>query len=169
MEVPSSRRRWADLATLIALAGLIVTMVFNTIGVRRSVEQAEREAEQARIARHNAQVGMLTSLSSFLQRTEVALAQTRAADKRCRPQIQLSTRDRATILTQLQNYDYLAWLFNQPTWTMEQAKRYWGPNMLRAFDIANSVYSYPYVKREFEELEEFHKTGIEYLPPPRPC
>lgn len=157
-----TRPWWAEVATLVAIGGLLVTLVFNTLAVRQSAQQAElqadeaaRAAEQARLARLDAQVGMLTSVSSFLHETDASVAQTHAEDQLCRPELRLSPKARAELLTQIASYDYLAWLFNRGTWTMEAAKSYWGPNMVQAFDVGTGEYDHEYMRRAFPELFKF--------------
>jgi hypothetical protein len=162
-------RRW-DVATLVAIVGLLVTMVFNTMSARQSADQAKHSAEQARLGRIDSQAVMLTSLSSYLQRTNVALERLDADALRCNAVIEPSSKQRAAILTQLAAYDYLAWLFNQETWTMNAAKRYWGPSILRAHEIATGVFEVSDVQREFRELDHFRRvTSRQLRLQPMPC
>lgn len=166
---------WADIATLVAFAGLLVTMVFNTLAVRESAKQSElqadeaaRSAEQARLTRLDAQIGMLTSLSSFLQQTSARVDRTRAPEKLCRPELKLSEPEVAALFTQVEGYDYLAWLFNQPTWTMESAKAYWAPDMLLALNMAARERP-SIVNKRFPELARFIQTEPEDLLPSQPA
>jgi len=160
-------------ATLVAVAGLLVTMIFNTLAVRENARQSElqadeaaRSAEHARAARLDTQIGMLTSLSTFFQQTAPAVD--RAGNKLCNPQLQLSAATRAELLRQVGGYDYLAWLFNQRTWTMESAKRYWGPGMMQAFQVAATQFRVDEVIETFPELARFVRNAPKDLKPPRP-
>ena len=90
-------RWWRDVATLVALAGLLGTMVFNTIGVRHTATESRKQAEQARLSRQDGQIALMTSLSTFLQDTDLALEQTRAGEKVCDPTIRLTRRERFAI------------------------------------------------------------------------
>jgi hypothetical protein len=160
---PDRQRGWRDVATLIALAGvlvalagLVITMVFNTISVQQGVEQARDQAKQARQTSLHTEIGMLTSLSAYLQQTDVALTLTRAERHLQNPRVPLSAREKAKVLTQLQSYDYLAWLFNQrDVWKLSAARRYWKRRMLHAFKIATGVYDLSAVAKHFPELVHF--------------
>jgi hypothetical protein len=147
-------------ATLVAVAALAVTLFFNTLGVRQGVEQARQQAEQARQTSLHTEIGMLTSLSAYLQQTDVALTLTGAERHFHNPKVDLSTRETSKVLAQLQSYDYLAWLFNQKdVWKLSTAELYWKPRMLHALDIANSVYEAPAVARHFPELLRFARAA----------
>jgi hypothetical protein len=53
-------RSWREAATILGLLGLLVTMVFNTVGVCQQVEQAERARREATQTRIDTQIGLLT-------------------------------------------------------------------------------------------------------------
>jgi hypothetical protein len=162
---PRRGRWWHDHGTLVAAGALIVALAFNTIAACQSARESRRQAEEAELSRLDAQIGVLTSVSAVFQQTDVALARTRAERASCRPSIELTEIEEAIILRHLKNYDYLAMLFNQPTWTMIAAERYWRPVMLRALAIAVSVFKADAVAEQFPELTKFG-TGFA---PPRLC
>jgi hypothetical protein len=152
------RAEWRAAATMVALAGVLITLIFNTINVRSTTLQLKQAADDARASRMDAQVGMLTSLSLFLQARDIELSHTSAARKLCHPQITVAAGARAALTRQLKNYDYLAFLFNQPMWTLKAAKDYWAPSMIHAFDVATQVWDVPGVRRRFPQLERFRDT-----------
>lgn len=169
------RKGWTNIATIVAVVGLLVTLVFNTLAVREGARQSElqadeaaRSARQARLARLDAQIGMLTSVSSFLQQTSAKVSETRAPDKLCRPELRLSKPAVASLFTQVESYDYLAWLFNQETWTMDSAKAYWAPDMLQAFNMAARERDPGALRERFPELMRFLRTMPDDLLPPQP-
>jgi hypothetical protein len=156
----NGRGGWLNVATLLALGTLVVTMVFNTLGVRQGVDQTRQQAQQARETALHTEIGMLTSLSAYLQQVDVALTLTGAEEHLHNPKVSLTQREASKVLAQLQSYDYLAWLFNQKeVWKLSSATLYWKPRMLHALDIANSVYSPPAVARHFPELVHFARAG----------
>jgi hypothetical protein len=166
---------WADIATILAVAGLLVTMIFNTLAVRDGARQSEFQAgeaatsaRQARLARLDAQVGMLTSVSAFLQQTAARVSETRAPEKLCHPELRLSKREVEALFTQVESYDYLAWLFNQRTWTMKSAEAYWAPDMLQAFNMAARERDSDALRKRFPELTRFLSATPEDLLPPQP-
>lgn len=170
-----SRPWWADIASVVAVLGLFLTLVFNTLAVREGARQsklqadeAAKSARQAQLARLDAQVGMLTSVSSFLQQTSAAVSQTRAVEKLCHPELQLSRNAVKSLFTQVESYDYLAWLFNQPTWTMDSAKAYWAPDMLEAFNMAARERDSTALRKRFPELTRFLLTVPDDLLPRQP-
>jgi len=139
-------------------------MVFNTIGVRHTATESRKQAEQARLSRQDGQIALMTSLSTFLQDTDLALEQTRAGEKVCDPTIRLTRRERFAIRRVVRNYDYLAWLFNQPTWDLDAATNYWSPHMVQAYVIASTVLSQPEVARRYVQLERFRVTRPQPVP-----
>jgi hypothetical protein len=165
LETQDQRRRWwRDVATLAALGGLLLALIFNTISVRQGTkqaslqaEQARQQAEEARRTRLHTQIGMLTSLSAYLQATDLALARTPIERYACDPTVRISKADRLTVLAQVQSYDYLAWLFNQRLWELDAAETYWRRSMLKALEFAEAVYEPPGVTRQFAELRRFRE------------
>ena len=169
------RKPWTNIATIVAVVGLFVTLVFNTLAVREGARQSElqadeaaRSAHQAQLARLDAQIGMLTSVSSFLQQTTAKVSESRASQKLCHPEILLPKRDVAALFMQVESYDYLAWLFNQETWTMDSAKAYWAPDMLQAFNMAARERDPGALRERFPELMRFLRTMPDDLLPPQP-
>src|ERR1044072_6608372 len=138
-------------------------MVFNTVGVRQNVTASRPQADQARLARQDGELALLTSLSTFLQDTDSALERTRAAEKACDPTIELTRQEELTIQRALRNYDYLAWLFNRPTWDLKAATQYWAPHMVLAYLSAAYGLGQRDTAKRYPELERFRVT----LPAPQ--
>src|SRR3954454_24887267 len=92
---------WREAATLVALAALLVTMGFNTVSVRAS-------AKSARDTRRDAEISLLTALSTFLKAGERDLARPSVEPARCdnldRP---LSAANQLRVLATLDGFDYL--------------------------------------------------------------
>jgi hypothetical protein len=153
-----------DIATWIALVGVLVTLLFNTAGVFLSVRQeklqvreAARTAEYSRLSRIDAEFGMLTSVSALLNHTNVALT-TLARKHRCPRDRLASPAEAREVLAAISNYDYLAWLFNQPEWTSGSAKGYWRHNMAVVAALGTTVFSPAGLKQRFPDLAEFSKS-----------
>jgi hypothetical protein len=145
-------RWWRDVATLVAIVGLLVTMVFNTLGVRQS-------AASAKATRMATELSVLTALSSFLEANNARLSTPRIDAARCDSFLHpLSPREQLEVVTTLEGFDWLAWLFNQPDWRFEAARRYWAPRMLFAFDVAKGVFRLDSVEAQFAQLYRFERS-----------
>jgi len=140
-------------STTIGIAGLLVALIFNTIGVWR----AEREARKSRIA---AEVSLLTQVGEGANRAAQALVASGANDKRCLKAAGLALNDseEARLSDALNYYDYLAWLFNHDQITLESAKQYWGPDMLDVYDLGRK-FTGPHVDALYAELARFERSS----------
>lgn len=138
------------------MLGLLVTMIFNTIGVFMSAEQASQAARAAVETRLDSEVSLLTSLSAYLQANDVELAVPAIETARCRGiAAQLKPAQQLKVLATIGGYDYLAWLLNQDRWDLTAAKSYWAPRMLYALDVAEAVFRYDVIEKRFKQLERF--------------
>jgi hypothetical protein len=144
---------WRDVSTTVAVVGVLLTLIFNTVGVWR----AEREARKSRIAN---EVSLLTQVGEGANRAEQALVESGANDKRCLKAAGLALNDseEARLADALNYYDYLAWLFNQGQITLESAKQYWGPDMLDVYDLGRK-FTGRQVDVIYAELARFERTG----------
>ena len=159
-----ARRRpwWRDVSTGVAIAGVLVALIFNTIGVWR----AEREARKSRVA---AEVSLLTQVGEGANQAARALVESGANDKRCLQATGLALNDaeEARLTDALTYYDYLAWLFNQGQITLESAMRYWGPDMIDVYDLGTKFMGAEGVDLLYAELAHFEKSADEdRLPDP---
>jgi hypothetical protein len=160
-EADGKRSRRRDTATLIALAGLVVTMIFNTL----SVGQA---AQSAAASRADADMSLLTSLSTYAQQADVAIAGTNAERAECNHRITLSRRDRRRLLADVESYDYMAWLMSQRSWKLPQALDYWGPSMVRALEIAENDEPNVALNHRFPSLYAFRHEWMASHPDYKP-
>lgn len=152
------------MATGVAVGGLLVTLIFNTIGVWH----AEDEAEGSRIA---TEVNLLTQVGEGVNRAEVSLTELGANDLRCDavPPI-LKDAEEAALHSALTTYDYMAWLFNHERITLQSAKRYWGTNLTDAYNLGRSLRgSREEVDELYRELSRFARTAPKELRAPDPC
>ena len=139
--------------------GLLVALIFNTVGVWRS----EREARKARVA---AEVSLLTQVGEGANRAARALVESGANDKRCRKGSRLALNDseEASLFDALNYYDYLAWLFNHRQITLDTAKQYWGPDMLDVYALGRR-FTGSTVDVLYAELTHFDRTTNVPRPP----
>lgn len=158
---PGQERRpwWRDVSTFVAVLGLLVALIFNTIGVWRS----EREARKARVA---AEVSLLTQVGTGANEAARALVESGANDKRClkAPGLALNDSEEARLFDALNYYDYLAWLFNHEQITLETAKQYWGPDMLDVYGLGRK-FTGSHVDVLYAELARFDRTTDVPRPP----
>lgn len=159
---PKRRPWWRDVSTFVAIAGLLVALTFNTVGVWRS----EREARKSRVA---AEVSLLTQVGEGANRAAQALVESGANDKRCLKAAGLALNDseEARLGDALNYYDYLAWLFNHDQITLESAKQYWGPDMLDVYALGRK-FTGPHIDVLYAELAHFERT-TDQRRPPDPC
>ncbi len=152
------------IATMLTVLGLLVTLVFNTVGVWRGAKQDEA----GRIAQ---QIGLLTGLNQNLTSSEEAISL--AGFEPCG----LPTEDvkdvstvinaaRPKLFVALDYYEYLAWLFNEEQLTVDGARDYFDDRMIAGWNVAG---------KNFEELRnENYKQLAEFVkdtknPPPDRC
>jgi hypothetical protein len=139
-----ARRSRLTVGTLIAVLGLVVTMVFNTVGVWQGVAQTKRD----RVA---SELGLLTQLNGLARQAEGRLTGVResvCSARRPRP------RDGAALIEAAQYYEYLAWLFNAGHVTMSDARRYWAPSMIQTYELFATI-GLTEARRRFPELNAF--------------
>ena len=164
-EAIDKRRSRRDLATLVALCGLLVTLGFNTYGVFSSRDAARAQADAAERTSLESQIGTLTSISSYLQQVDVGLDTARVFEA-CADGSSLSSRGEERVVAALTSYEYLAWLFRQPSWKLEDANRYWRRKMMRLFDLALQRLDPDAITRDFTELARYKQADnpdLEYL------
>jgi hypothetical protein len=155
--------------------GLLVTMVFNTIGVWQQVDQsklahqqAEHAAEQAVRARIDTQVGLLTQVSALAADAESAVLASRVQDVVCRFH-DPSVRQEAAVYRAAELYDYLAWLFNERQLELESAKQYATPAMLSLYELALEALEDKDVDDAYPELKRFSIASPPSSRPQDPC
>jgi hypothetical protein len=140
----AARPWWRDAPTFVAVVGVLVALVFNTVGVWLQVGQSEQ-------ARENTALALLTNLNGLARQAEGQIAGVREAFCAGDPP---TPRDEAALMEAAQNYDYLAWLFNAEHIRMSSARDYWAPSMLEAYELA-ALQQLTTAQKRFPELREF--------------
>lgn len=150
---------WREMATLIALVGLTATLAYNGYQISQSVAQQRFQARQASVTaaeatrtRIESEFGTLTALMTYLQPMQVSLAMQEAEDL-CNRVGPIPASDKRTILAALEGYNYLAWLFRQPTWKLTAARDHWRVPMAKLYVLAQELFDFGQVDRDFQELE----------------
>jgi hypothetical protein len=150
-----ARRWWRDAAILVAILGLLVTMIFNTLEVRRQATQATRERVAAELA-------LLTQLSGVARQAEARLTSVRI--RACKGKGP-SPAGRIALIEAAQDYDYLAWLFNHGHLEMASARKYWAPSMIQTYELLATI-KFKEAIRRVPELRTFKfKTPKNEWPP----
>jgi len=137
-EKPAAARR-VKVATLLTVFGLLVTLVFNTLGVWRGAKQDEA----GRIAQ---QISLLTGLNQNLTSSEAEISQ--AGFEPCGLLVEDDDPDPAgtvndaqpKLFVALDYYEYLAWLFNEEQLTVEGARDHFDDRMIAGWNIAGKNY-----------------------------
>lgn len=152
-------------AIVVAVSSLLVTLIFNTIGVWRQVTEAND-------TRDAAQVSLLTQLDSLVSQAELELTEIGTVKKRCDPYAVYSLRDTdedARLFAAMHYYDYLSWLLNHERVTLAAARDYWGPGMLDAYRLGTTFHPDKEINEKFPELDQFRQAAETELWPPDPC
>jgi hypothetical protein len=159
-EPPTGRRWWRD----VAVTGLLVTLIFNTVGVWLQVEQSQETKEAT-------QLGLLTQLNVTAKSSEAQINATDIPDRRCkRDQIgQLKDAQEAALVEALDFYDYLAWLFSREHVTLQGADEYLAPRMIDAFAVGRAFMPPKQLGRDFAYLKAFGDRVPAAWHPPDPC
>lgn len=160
----SRARWWREGATLLSVVGLLVALVFNTVGVWQS-------AEHQREARDTQQIGLLTQLNSAATDTEKAINATRAPQQQCRPRREgtLSFAHDAVLRAALDYYEYLGWLFNHRRVTLAQSRTFFGVRMIDGWRLATRYLGREQVALLYPELSRFVRETSRADQPPDLC
>ena len=155
------------MSTTLALLGLLITLVFNAIGVRQQVEQAKLANLQASETRRAAELEVLTQLNAAAAASDAAVNATDAWDNICdKFTIQsLSDEDEARIIAALDQYDYLAFLLNGGFITMRDAGTYWRRDMVEVYELAKAFIDPGWLQGHHEHLRRFYERAPASLRP----
>lgn len=149
---------WRDVATLVAVLGLVAALTFNTLGMRQQVEQSKRDREANEIA-------TFTQLTALAREAESRLPE--IEDDICGAQIP-SQSARADLKEVAYEYDFLAWLFNHGHITLPSAREYWVPSMLKTWQLAATV-SISDALSSYRDLGRFRQSVSRRLWPKVTC
>ena len=169
VRTPASGDR-RDIATHLTIVGLLVALVFNTIGVWGQWRQQRAGADAAKEARFYAQLGVLTQLASDTRASDRAIASGKLNDLRCRRDYQrsdMSRKDQNSLERALDVYEVMAWAFNQKL-APDTARQLWAPRMVDLRTGARKLESRQEVSANWPELDIFDATGVKKLPNPCP-
>jgi hypothetical protein len=144
--------------------GLIVTLVFNTLGVWFQLDEARQSKDVS-------QLGLVTELNTIAQQSEEKINATDLPDKRCDGDQtgELRDREEAVLAAALKNYDYLAWLFARDHVTLGDANDYLAPAMIDAYQFGGVFIPAAYLARDYPNLKRFRDTRPKRLWPPDVC
>jgi hypothetical protein len=176
---PGRREWWRDVATLVGVLGLLITLIFNTVGVWGQLRQAEQDAEQAKIDAERAeesrlytQIGVLTQLATEARSSQRVIDRSRLPELRCTPGYNGSDMKRpeeAALREGLGVYDFMAWLFNSGYTPSEDVLQVWAPRMIDAARMGEVLTSRQELKTDFPQLAGFYAGADRDLFPPDPC
>lgn len=168
---PPQSHRLRDISTLVAVVGLLVTLVFNTIGVWQQVDQAERQAEQARETRLYTQVGLLAQLNGLATEVDQGVNETEADERRCDRDtlFTLSDDHENSLYAALDFYEEVAFLFNHKVVTLGAARRHWAPSMLDTYDLGGTFFPRAAIATDFAELRRFADASPRAVSHLEPC
>jgi hypothetical protein len=146
---------WREAATILGLTGLLVTMVFNTVGVCQQVDQADRARQEATQTRIDTQIGLVTQLNALSAEAERDVVAAGVDLDRCRIDWKPTPQQRAAVARAARYYDYLAWLFNQRQVALSSAREYAAKGMLDMYELAVVAFTLPGTKTTYPELRRF--------------
>lgn len=156
----ATARRWANVAVI----GLVVTLVFNTLGVWLSLNQSRESKEVS-------QLGLVTELNAIAQGADEKINATDLPDLRCDGNMlgQMKDSEEAAVTIALQNYDYLAWLFLRDHVTLSDADDYMTPSMIDAYQLGGAFIPPQRLARSFPNLKRFRDRTPKASWPPDAC
>jgi hypothetical protein len=137
--------------TLLGVLGLLITLIFNAIGVWKGAQQDEQRRETE-------QIGLVTQLQSSAIDTERAVVAGGAAgDAQCAGGLEgsLDAEDAADLRATLGYYENLAWLFNDGRLTVKGSRRFFSVRMIDGLRLAWRYLGKQDVSDTFPELTEF--------------
>lgn len=144
-----SKPWWRQVATLVGVAGLAATLVFNTLAVRTS-------AQQNRQSRETAQIGLLTTLNSNASGSESAINKTHAVDDLCDDTPPpLDDAADAALRAGLDYYEYLSWLFNHDRLTVTDSREFFGMRMIDGWRLGRHFFGADEMRLRYTELDRF--------------
>ena len=151
---------WRSFSTAMALIGLFVTLLFNTIGTW----QGARSAEEGKVA---TSLGLLTSLNAATIDAIAAINSTKAPDRVCEEVTvgTLKASEEAQIGRALDHYDYLAFLLAGRYVTLEKAETYWQREMVEAYWLAERFLDPGQIQIDHPYLWRFYRRAPERLRP----
>jgi hypothetical protein len=167
-----SQSHWfRNVGTIVAVVGLLITLLFNTIGVWQQVDQAEREADQARETRRYTQVGLLVQLNALAADMDQAVNETKADERRCDRDtlFTLSDDDENSLYAALDFYEEVAFLFNQKVVTLRAARRHWAPSMLDTYELGATYFPREAIAKDFVQLRRFTNATSRTVSQLEPC
>lgn len=146
------------------MLGLIITLVFNTLGVWFQLGEARQSKDVS-------QLGLVTELNTIAQQAEEKINATDLPDKRCDDDQteQLRDREQAALAAALKNYDYLAWLFARDHVTLADANDYLAPAMIDAYEFGGVFVPAEHLARDYPNLKRFRDSAPKRLWPPDVC
>ena len=160
------------MATVVAVLGLLVTLIFNTVAVWRQLEQSRLEARRAEESRLYTQIGVLTQLASEARSSQRVIDRSALPELRCRRNYHgndMLPADEAALREALGVYDFMAWLFNDGYMPADGVLPIWAPRMIDAARMGEKLTSATELRADFPQLERFYRNASRKLWPPRPC
>lgn len=146
---PADRRPWwRTLTTVLAVAGLSVTLIFNALGVWQGAQQDKQ-------ARKTGQVGLLTDLNDKLIAAEADVNATGATTHRCEVPYDIGTAAEAKLKAALSYYEYLAWLYNSGQLKATQSRSVFAARLIDGRDVAKAFLDLD----EYPQIRDFAGTA----------
>jgi hypothetical protein len=178
-QAPDRRKWWRDVATVVAVLGLLLTLIFNTVGVWGQLDQAQEDAARAKEevrraeeARLYTQIGVLTQLAGAARSSQRVIDRSRLPALRCDPGYHgsdIRPRDEAELREALGVYDFMAWLFNERYLPSDEALSMWAPRLIDAAKMGERLTSAKELRTDFPQLADFYAHADRSLWPPEAC
>lgn len=159
---PDGRPWWREPPVALAGLSLLVTMLFNTVGVWAQFVQSRTDADRAVESRRYTQIGMLTQLSAEARASERVIVSSNLPSLRCKKNpnsSQLEPSDVASLHQALGVYDFMAWLFNTGQLDLASARLMWGPRLVDSAEMAGKLLSPEELQNLWPQLAKFQATA----------
>jgi hypothetical protein len=114
---------------VLAVIRLLVTLIFNTVGVWAQWKQIKDNGRRDAESRLYTQIGVLTQLARDARSSERSIEFSNLPQLQCKESYTISDltdEDYAAMAESFGVYDFMAWLFNEKLVVLDSARDLWG-------------------------------------------
>lgn len=150
---PNRRRAvpWQGIASITAVASLVVALAFNGFQARQAYSQAQQAERATDESRKATELQVFTQLHQLVNDSGSSVA----ISPRSLVTGQLSARENRGLSRAMNNMEYLAWLFESDYVQLPRAEQVWGPAMRCDYDLAAQFWSRKMIAAALPNLKLF--------------
>lgn len=150
---PNERRAvpWQGIASLTAIASLVVALAFNGFQARQAYSQAQQAEDATNESRKATELQVFTQLHQLVNDSSSSLA----ISLRSWNTGLLSAREDRGLSKATNNMEYLAWLFESGYVQLPRAKELWGPAIRCHYDTVAQFWPQEMIAAAYPNLRLF--------------